>query len=104
MLSRLDVLLAYLDIPPRFDLASVPTVLCHDLLLIWYVLYPVDVFRSASAHLAFNSERRKTGEDQDRCASAGGIVHGSTEALGPYIDVDNDALRFAGGSSVAVGH
>jgi hypothetical protein len=95
---------AYLYVLSRLDLSSVSAVLSHNLLLIWHILYPVDVFRPTTTHLAFDGERRQASENQDWRATTGSIVYSSSEALCSDIDVYDDALRFTGQSCVAIGH
>jgi hypothetical protein len=51
-------LVAHLDIPARLDLPSVSAILRNNLLLVWHILYPVDVLCAASTHLALYREWR----------------------------------------------
>jgi hypothetical protein len=93
-----------LDVPARLYFASISAILRHNLLLVWYILYPVNVLCPASAHLTLYREGRQASEDQHRRATARCIMYGSSEALCSNVDVHNDALRLASQSGVAVGH
>ena len=96
--------MAHLDVFASLDLARVPAVLGYNLLLVWHVLYPVNVFGSASAHLPLDGIRGQAGEYEHGGPSARCVVYCSSEALCSNIDVYDNSLRFAAQSRVAVGH
>lgn len=95
---------AHLDILARLDFARISAVLLDNLLLVGHILDPMNVFRSAATHLAFDGKRRQAGKDENGSTSTRGIVHSGSKTLGSYVDVHNDALGLACQSSVSIGH
>src|SRR5690606_37693352 len=86
----------YLRNLPSPNLIVIPTILSHNLSLVWNILNPMDKLRPASSHLAFLCERRQAGKDEDWDATARGIVHGSSETLSADIDMNKDGLWLSG--------
>lgn len=93
-----------LDVLARLDLASVTAVLCHNGLLVWHVLDPVNVFSPAAARFAVDGDGRQSCEYEHRGASGRGVVYGGTEGLCAHVDVNDHALRLARQSRIPVGH
>ena len=93
-----------LDILPAFEFGRETAVLADNLLLIGYVLNPMDVLGPGARVLAVTCVWGETGEDQDRSSTTGSIVDRCSQPLGSHIHMYNDALRFGGKSSVAISH
>lgn len=93
-----------LDVGARLDLTGVAAVLRDNGLLARHVLHPVDVLGAAAAVLAVEGNGGEAGKDEDGRAAGRGVVDGRGEGLRADVDVDNDALRLARETGVAVSH
>jgi hypothetical protein len=93
-----------LDVSPSLNFSGVSTVLTDDLFLVRNILNPVNVLRPAASVLSFDSVWTETGKDEDWCSAARCVVDRGSQALGSDVDVHDNALWFAGQTSVPVGH